>query len=89
MGNMPNRLQTAQNCVAREAKALRNIFLLGSENLAGVFEAFKLQRIARRVEKEHGRLFANVAFKANIRRDDEICLTGHEALLESVPVIPL
>lgn len=55
------------------------------EELADISEGLELQGITRRVEKEHGGLFADFALEANVWLDDEIDTSVVETLGESVP----
>ena len=56
------------------------------EELTHVGKGFELQRVARRIEKEHRCLFAHLTFEANIRLDDEFDLACAEPFSQLLPV---
>src|SRR5689334_2356480 len=62
---------------------------LRREQLVDAAEGFEFQRIAGRVAEEHGRLFADLAGEADMRRDAEDDARGVQARCQSVPIIPL
>lgn len=49
---------------------------LFGEELSNILEGFKFQCIPRRVQEEHGSLFAGEAFEADIGLDDEFDAVG-------------
>ena len=49
------------------------------EEVAGVGEGFELEGVAGGVEEEHGGLFAELAFEADLGLDDEGDVGGAEA----------
>src|SRR5580704_8256304 len=65
---------------------LTNIRKSFCEQLANISEGLELQSIASRIEKEHGCLLTNLAFKPDIRLDDEgnACLA--QSLCQPLPV---
>ena len=58
------------------------------KQLPDVFEGFELQRIATRIEQEHGRLLAHLALKANVWLDNERGFPGFESIGQRFPLIP-
>ena len=62
-------------------------FELLREELCWIGEGFELESVSGRVEEEHRGLFADLAFEADMRFDDERDASGGEALGEGLPSI--
>lgn len=55
------------------------------EQRAQVLEGFELERIARWVEKKHGRLFADLTFEPDMRLYDESGVRGSQPVSKRMP----
>ena len=58
------------------------------EHLADVAKRLELKCVAGWVEKEHGRLFAGLAFETNVGIDYEFCIQIPESLGQLLPLCP-
>ena len=52
-----------------------------------MLKRFELDGVTRRIEEEHGGLFARLAFEADVWLDDEFGARGLKALGEFVPLL--
>src|SRR5690349_3102456 len=60
---------------------------LFGEYLAHVAKRLEFQRIARRIEEEHGGLFTGLALEADMRLDDEAYAGGLETVGQRLPLV--
>lgn len=60
---------------------------LPREQLPQIFKGLELQRIPRRIKKEHRRLFPSLPFEPRIRLDDEAHPRRRHALRQLLPLL--
>ena len=65
----------------------RKLLALLRKQRIHILKRLKFNRVAGRVEEEHGGLFAGFAFEADVRLDDEFGAGGLQAVGELVPLL--
>jgi len=58
------------------------------EQLTDVLKGLEFEGISRRIQKEHGSLFAGKAFKSDVGLDDEPDAALSQALFQVMPLVP-